>query len=240
MDVRAHGIQPGRFSERMFRLLDRVEFRCANADDDNEEVRRLRYQNDGHGPIGPRTDDALGEIAYTAKTLVTTTRIDGEFAIGMRIDVARCEDDTLPALALFGDVITPYLRKGRTVLELGQSAVGFGIFKGLPEWPVVSLRPVWLAAEYFDVDFVIATISVVHQAFYRHMFAFRQWCEPRQSPNSDRAIACIGLDFRINREQLEARYPFLRSTVAERDCLFSRLPPKTSKCASSGYFRRDC
>jgi hypothetical protein len=226
MEVREGGTPAPRFSERMLRLLNSVESRFAGAPAEKEALQRILYKAKGHGSIGPSAVDVLADSSQAPKARVTTTRIDGELATTMRIDVAEDEYDTLPALDAFSDVVAPHLRSGRVVLEFSQVDMGFDFSKSFPELPFVALRPAWLAARYFQADFVIATISVAHQAFYRRVFGFAPWCEPRQRPNSDCAIACIGLDFLANRERLEARYPFLCSTRTERNALFTERSDK--------------
>jgi hypothetical protein len=71
------------------------------------------------------------------------------------------------------------------------------------------------------------------------MFGFEPLCEPRQSPNSDCAISYTGLDFHANRKRLEACHPFFYSTQIERDTLFNRAPPQTSKSVALSRFRPD-
>ncbi|HYA74699.1 MAG TPA: hypothetical protein VEF36_16245 [Roseiarcus sp.] len=84
----------------------------------------------------------------------------------------------------------------------------------------VIMRPGYLAAEHFNADFAVATVRAEHLAFYRRVFHFVPWCEPRDYPDVNAKIACMGADMRVGKEQFEARYPFFRSTAVEREALF--------------------
>jgi hypothetical protein len=47
-------------------------------------------------------------------------------------------------------------------------------------------------------------------------------------------IACLGSDFRAGKERVEARYPFFRSTAAEREAMFGpRDGAKAGRCRAS-------
>jgi hypothetical protein len=222
MELREGGVPAPRFSERMLRLLNSVETRCAGMRAEREALQRIQYKGKGHGPIGSSAVDVLADSFKAPKTRAITTRIDGAFAFTTRIDVAEDEYDALPALDTFSDVILPHLQSGRVVLEFSQVDLALDFSKDLPELPFVAIRPAWLAARYFQADFVITTIGTEHQAFYQRVFGFTPSREPGRKPDATCKIACIGLDFVANREWLEGRYPFLRSSRTERNALFER------------------
>ncbi|HVP98732.1 MAG TPA: hypothetical protein VMS87_05625, partial [Roseiarcus sp.] len=84
------------------------------------------------------------------------------------------------------------------------------------------LRPTFLAEEFFVADYVIAGCLVEHQAFYRRMFGAVRWTAPRPYPHFKRPMALVSYDCRTQRERIYQRYPFYRSTQAERARLFQR------------------
>jgi hypothetical protein len=217
-----------RFADRVLRLLELVEHRCATTRAEKEAVYRLRY--DAYirqRLIEPRADGRLYDKAFddAPNAWITTTFVDGEIASTFRIHVAADETGALPSLGVFSDVITPHLRMGLVVVDPTRLAARLEISRRFPETPYIALRPAWLAAEYFQADFVIATIHQEHQAFYRRVFGYAPWSEPRDYPNVNCKILCMGLDFRAAKERVEARYPFFRSTRAERNALFDRPAP---------------
>lgn len=175
--------------------------------------------------IEPRLDRQLYDDNYDdgRNSWITTTFIDGELAGTTRVNLARGENASLPSLGVFRDVITPYLSANRTIVELTRTAARLD-FSGLyPELPYITLRPAFLAAEHFDADFAVATARAEHLAFFRRIFRFIPWCEFRDYPNVTAKIACLGSDFRAGKARVAARYPFFRSTAAEREALFGPL-----------------
>lgn len=230
-----------RFSDRVLRFLERVEYRCAVTRAEKEAVYRLRY--DAYireGLIAPRADGQLYDEALddAPNAWITTMFIDGELASTVRVHVASNEDGVLPALGSYSDLIMPHLRKGRVIIDLTRFAARLDFARRFSGLPYVALRPTWQAMEYFDTDFPLATVVEQHQAFYRRVFGFTPWCEPRDYPKFNFKVACMGLDFRAVKERVEARYPFFRSTPAEREALFGRRPRRTHMSASpDGWLR---
>jgi hypothetical protein len=225
-----------RFSDRLLRLLERVEHRWAKTPLEKEAAYRLRYEAYiREGLIEPRLDRLLYDKALedAPNAWITTTFIDGELASTFRIHVAADENDALPSLGVFSDVIMPRLRTGGVIVDPTRLAAQLEFSRQFREMPYIALRPAWLAAEYFQADFVIATISEEHQAFYRRVFGYAPWCEPRDYPNVKCKIVCMGIDFPAAKERVEARYPVFRSTWAERDALFSRRAPRRTRLPTS-------
>jgi hypothetical protein len=230
--VASVGGTASRFSDRVLRFLERVEHRCAATPAEKEAVYRLRYEAYiREGLIEPRADGQLYDEALddAPNAWITTTFIDGELASTVRIHVASDEDSTLPSLGAYADEITPHLRMRRTLVDLTRFAARVEFARRFPELPYIALRPGWQALENFQADRALATVVEQHQAFYRRVFGFMPWCEPRDYPKFNFKVACMGLDFRAAKERVEARYPFFRSTRAEREALFGRRPRRTHR-----------
>jgi hypothetical protein len=228
------------FSERVLRLLERVEHRCAITAAEKEAAYRLRYEAYIRQKlIDARADGQLydGEYDDAENAWITTTFIDGELASTVRVNVAVGENGALPSLSVFSDVIAPYLRTGRVVVDMTRLAARLEIAKRVPELPYIALRPVWQAAEYFEADRTVANVLLPHLAFYRLKFGYEQWTEPRDYPYANARTSCMGLDFRAVKERVEARYPFFRSTSAERQALFGQLPTRQKRLAISAEGR---
>jgi len=224
MDMGVSGMS-SRFSDRVLRLLERVEHRRANTRTEREAVYRLRHEGDvRQGLNEPRADGQSDDKALDGapNAWITTTFIDGELASTMRVHIGADETDAIPSLGPFSDVIMPHLRMGRTIVDPTRLVARLEFAIRFPELPYIALRPAWLAAEYFKADFVLATILRQQRAFYRHALGYQLWREPRDYQDFSREVACMGLDFSVAKERVEARYPFFRSTWAERDALFGR------------------
>jgi hypothetical protein len=212
-----------RFSDRVLRLLERVEHRCARTRTEKEAVYWLRYEAYiRQGLIDPRVGARLYDKAVddAPNAWITTTFIDGELASTVRVHVAADENGVLPSLGAYSDLITPHLRRGRVIVDLTRFAAELEFARRFPEFPYIAMRPGWLASRHFGADFALATIVEQHMPFYRRAFGYELWCEPRAYPDFNLKVACMGLDFHAASERLEARYPFFHSTKAEREALF--------------------
>jgi hypothetical protein len=212
-----------RFSDRILRLLERVEHRVAKTPAEREAVFQLRYEAySRNGLIEPRKDGRLYDERYddAENAWITMTFIDGELAGTTRVNVAFSDNAAFPALTVYPDVIAPRLRAGNAMVEFTRTAARLEFSKIYPELPYITLRPAYLAAEQFDIDFAVATARPDHVAFFRRVFCFEAWSEPRDYPDFTAQVACMGADFRAVQERIEARYPFFRSTAAERRTIY--------------------
>ncbi len=109
-----------RFSDRVLRFLERVEHRVARTPAEREAVYQLRYEAYiRNGLIEPRADRRLHDERYddAPDAWITTTFIDGELAGTTRVNLAADEDAILPSFTVYPDVIGPYLRAGRVIVE---------------------------------------------------------------------------------------------------------------------------
>jgi hypothetical protein len=212
-----------RFSDRLLRFLERVEHRVAKAPADREAVFRLRYDAYlRNGLLEPRADGQLYDGGYddAPNALITMTFIDGELAGTARVNVSADGSAMLPCFNVYPDVVAPPLRAGRVIVEITRLAAQLNLSSTYPELAYVALRPAYLAARHFNADFAVATPRAEHMAFYRRVFRFVPWCEPRDYPGLSAKFGCMGMDFRDSRERVEERYPVYRSTAAEREALF--------------------
>ncbi len=212
-----------RFSDRVVRFLERVEHRVARTAAEKEAAFRLRYEAYiRNGLIEPHADGRLHDERYdeAPNCWITTTFIDGELAGTTRVNLGAGENAVLPSLSVFRDIIAPRLRVGRRIVEFTRLATRLDLSSVYPELAYIIMRPGYLAAEHFNADFAVATVRSEHLAFYRRVFHFVSWCEPRDYPDVNAKIACMGADMRVGKDQFEARYPFFRSTAVEREALF--------------------
>jgi len=213
---------PSRFSDRVLRLLERVEHRTAATAAEKEAIYRLRYEAYlRENFIEPTTEGRLYDEIYdeTPNCWNIGTFIDGELAGTVRVHVAAQQTDVLPSASVFGDVIARR-RAGRLIVDPTRFATKLEFSRRFPEMPYLTVRPGWMAGEHFDADYILATMRVEHQAYYKRVFGYQAWSEPRDYPLVNRKIVCMGLDYPAQRERVEARYPFFRSTPEERENLF--------------------
>jgi len=215
---------PSRFADRVQRLLERVEYRRAETPEEKDAIYRLRYE--AYMREGAIESDASGKFAdvfdEVSNVWIIGMFIDGELASSIRFHVASSEDQPLPANNVFPDVLGPRLRKGEVIVDPTRFVTRLEFSRRFAEMPYLTVRPGWMAGEYFKADFILATIRSEHQGYYRRVFGHETWCAARDYPTLKKPIACMGLDYFAMRDRVQQRYPFYISTAAERETLFGR------------------
>ena len=172
--------QASRFADRVLRLLERVEYRRADSPADKAAIYRLRH--DAYmraGTVEPRPSgmfhDAMDE---TDNAWLIGVFIDGELASALRLHISASLRVPLPELASFPDLIEPHLAAGRTLIDASRFVSSLEFSQRYSEIPYLTLRPTFLAEEFFAADYVIAGCLAEHQAFYRRMFGAVAWSAP--------------------------------------------------------------
>jgi hypothetical protein len=214
---------PQSFSDRVLRLLERVEHRVATAPADREAAFRLRFeayqrigflqQNEGDRLYDQRYDDA-------PEAWIANAYLDGELAGTVRINIGAGEQAILPGLQVFADALVPRLAAGEVIAEFTRLAARLELSSAHPELAYIIMRPAFMAAEHFDADCAVGTPRAEHIAFYRRAFGATIWRQPRDYPGLTAKLACVGADYRLARQFIELRYPFFKSDPAEREALF--------------------
>jgi hypothetical protein len=222
-----------RTSARPLRMFQDVWHRCARTPGDREAVAWLRSQVDERaGCDGSIVEQEDSSLDGSQNAWVTTTFVDGELASTLRIHVAKGEGDYIPSLDIFGGALRRLLREGNKILETSRLAARLEIAQRVPEMPYIGMRSAWLAAEYFDVDYIISTEREEHYPFYQRAFGYERRSEPSPSAALKRGLTCIGLNFKKARVGVEANRPLLRSSPGEREALFRRWSPPRTVLAS--------
>jgi len=211
------------FVERVLRLQERVTHRVAVSAAEREAVFRLRAEAYKRaGMIGHDAGQFLIDEKYDfgANAWITTTYVDGELAGTARVNLGNDPDAVLPSMQVYSDLVWPHLKQHRVLVELSRLAADFEMVKAFPQLAYLIIRPSFLAATHFDVDFAIAAPRAEHLAFYKRVFHFEPWATPRDYPGLTVRPPFAGMDFQAQRASVEKRYPFYISTREEREALF--------------------
>jgi hypothetical protein len=230
---------PSRFSDRVLRLLERVEHRRAETAAEKEAVYQLRHEAYLREHLieplqGRRLYDEFYDEASNCYNI--GTYIDGELASTIRIHVAASDDEALPSSAVFKDLILPRLKTGQTIVDPTRFATKLEFSRRFPEMPYLTVRPGWMAGDRFGADYILATMRSEHQAYYKRVFGHVPWSGEREYPRVHCKIVCMGLDFAAQKDRVETRYPFFRSTEAEREKLFGDHASVLASRASSRLY----
>jgi hypothetical protein len=213
------------FADRVFDLLDMVDFRRAETEEDREAIFRLRYSAYlAEGAIAPNfekrfTDkyDEMGNVwlfgVYYGQRLLSS----------IRISVATKDFPETPSVDAFPDLLLPELEAGKILVDPTRHSVDRAAAAEFPNLVYMTMRLGWVAAVYFQADILLSAVRVEHQAFYRRVGGHRVVCGPRPYANLTKSLSLMTLDFHAGRARVEQRYPFFRSTNFERRMLFERL-----------------
>ena len=235
MYVHALGHSP-RFADRVAKMLERVEHRPAMCQADRKAAYRLRYEAYlRENLLNQRLDAMLYDEVYDASpnSLTTVTYVDGELASTVRVHVITDKEGVSPARDVFPDVVTPSLRAQRVIIDPSRLAARADMARRFPELPYFALRPPWMAAHYFNADYIVLCSASGHEAYYRRVYRFHTWSGLRSYPMVTAKVVCMGLDFAAEMERVESRYPCFRSTPAEREALFGEFLLSLGRCAAT-------
>ncbi len=211
-------------------LLDQVDYRLAETQQEKEDIYSLRYRAYlREGAIEPsvsrRVTDRYEDLpnAWTFGVF-----LDGELYSSVRISVLTSEWRMSCSTEIFGEILQPRLDRGEIIVDPARFVADPDKVKRLPELPYLTLRLAYLACEYFNADVGLAIVRAEHQAFYRRVFMHKTIAEPRLLPGLLKPVGLMAVNFPTMREKVFERYPMMRSTAFERRMLFQRSGERPS------------
>ena len=218
------------FAESVQDLVERVDYRRADTPDEREEIYRLRYDAyRQEGAIEPNLARSFSDrFDKLDNAYVFGVHVDGKLASSIRLNISTPENPELPALGVFPDVLQPEIEERKTIIDPTRFVVEPSVARALPKISYATVRIGWMACEFFEADWVLATVRVEHQAFYKRLFGHKPLCKARPYPTLKKPISLMGLEYPAAKERVHQRYPFFRSTYFERRMLFERFihPPQ--------------
>ncbi len=210
------------FCESAYQLLDRIDCRLAESEEEREAIFRLRYEAYlRDGGISPLASERFAD-AYDERgnVYLLGLYLDGRLASSIRIHVASKECPEFPSLEPFADILQPELDAGKVIVDPTRFVTDENLSRLHQALPHVTLRLCGMAAHHFNAHHLLAAIRVEHQAFYRRAFRHRLLCEARPYPQLAKPICLMTTHYPSITTYVAQKYPFLRSTFAERRMLF--------------------
>ncbi len=215
----------GSFAENGQRLLERLDYRRAETEEEREAIFRLRYDCYlGEGAILPNFEQRFTDpFDDMGGTWLFGVYLDGRIVASMRICVATADFPELPAMWSFGAEVLPLLEAGQIVIDPTRFVVDKNVSREHPHLAYMTARIGWIAGEYFQANTILATVRREHQAFYRRVFNYKLVRDPRPYPTLLKPLSLMTLDYFAERDRVNQRYPFFRSSVFERRMMFERF-----------------
>ncbi len=210
-------------SERLFNLLDRVNYRIVATDADKEAAFRLRYEayrrENLIAPVfGRRLSDHFDDLD---NTFIFALDIDGEMAATIRVSIGTSEHPDMPAMEVFPDRIEPALEAGMVIIDPTRHATSEAASRAYPGLlPYMTTRVPWMVGSHLNADAILATVRARHRAFYRRTFDCRVVGEPGYYPALAGEHFLMVCDQPEVRERVQRRNPVFNSSQFERRALF--------------------
>jgi hypothetical protein len=229
-----HSAHPSKKKSRQFdngiELLDQVDYRLAETEEEKDAIYRLRYRAYlNEGAIEPnrdrRTTDRFDDLP---STWTFGVYIEGDLASSIRISLATPGQRTSPSVDVFPEILLPELARGKVIVDPTRFVADPDRAKRFPELPYVTVRLGYVACGYFNADIGLATVRAEHRAFYRRVFLQQPLCEPRLFPGLLKPVGLMAADYPAIRERVYQRFPFMRSSSFERRMLFERSSERHS------------
>jgi N-acyl-L-homoserine lactone synthetase len=210
------------FCDRVSQLLDRIDYRLIETDEDRDEIYRLRYEAYlREGAITPNPSKRFSDqYDETDNVWLFGLYLEGNLASSIRIHVATKSNPEFPGRKVFADILEPELEAGKVLIDPTRFVTDKNLSKQHPGLPYLTLRLCWLAAEYFRAEHFLVAIRTEHQAFYRRTFMHELICDARPYPTLIKPISLMTVNQAKVAEQVHRRYPFFRSSYFERRMLF--------------------
>lgn len=214
----------GRLFDRCAEVLDQVDYRLAETEEEKEEIYRLRYRAYlNEGAIEPNSDHRTADrFDAMPNTWIFGVYIGRALASSIRISLATPEHWNSPSVDVFPEILHPLLRSGKVIVDPTRFVADPDRAKRYPELPYVTVRLGYVACGYFNADIGLATVRAEHRAFYRRVFLQEPLSEPRLFPGLLKPVGLMAADYPAIRERVFQRFPLMRSSSFERRMLFQR------------------
>jgi N-acyl-L-homoserine lactone synthetase len=209
--------------DRGIELLDRVDYRLAETEEERDEIYRLRYRAYlNEGAIEPNREHRITDrFDDLPNSWIFGVYYEGVLTSSIRISVATPAHPETPSMDVFPDLLRPEIDRGKIVVDPTRFVADPARANLFMELPYLTLRLAYVACEYFHADLGLASVRTEHQAFYRRVF-MHMISPARDYPGLTKPISLMVIDFQAMRDKIFARYPYLRSSYFERRMLFER------------------
>lgn len=224
--------------ERGIELLDRVDYRLAETQEDKDTIYRLRYRAYlNEGAIEPNRDQKITDkFDDMPNSWIFGVYLDGRLASSIRLSISSPEYSMCPSVDVFGDYLQQEVDQGKIMVDPTRFVADPDFAGQFPELPYITLRLCFVACSYFNADLGLATVRAEHRSFYKRLFNHQPLSPPRIYPGLTKPICLMAVDFPASREKVFARYPYLRSSYFERRMLFERKNPSLAPVLGGAQF----
>jgi N-acyl-L-homoserine lactone synthetase len=210
------------FADQVSQLLCRIDCKLADTSDQREAIFRLRYRAYMREEAISENSRGTFSDSYDEKEngFLFGFYIDGELASSIRVHVASKAHTDFTSFEVFSDYLQPELEAGQIIVDTTRFVTDEAFSRLYRALPYATMRVAGMACEYFGADQLLAAVRLEHQAFYRRVFNHHVVCQARPYPGLTKPLSLMTVHYPKFVDQVHARYPFFRSTMAEQQMLF--------------------
>lgn len=217
-------IEPGNFAKKLSAKLQEIDYRIAATSNEREAIYRLRYQcyrREGTIPENPepRLTDGYDNLE---NCWIFGVYDDDELLSSIRFHIMSPEHPYGPALDVFPDKVMPMIQAGMSVADPSRFVVDVTRAKRCPSIAYLTVRIIFMASEFFEVDYCLATVRPEHQPFYERLFGFQEFSPPRNYPPLLTPLSLMGGLRAAVRDAAAEKNPVFVSSFTERRMLFDQ------------------
>lgn len=212
-----------RFAMTLIDLLDRVQYRRVSADEQFDDVYRLRYEAYRREEFIPINSQRQTRDAYDdAKNChCFGVYIDDRLVSSIRLHIATEADPTSPSAAIWPDVLGEIIKKGGSYIDPSRFTADHDASLAFPALPYLTLRMAVMACAQFHSTYCISSVRPEHAAFYRRVFGSDQLAGEGYWGELTFPVCLYASYVPVMLPRVLQRYPFFDSTAEERDALFT-------------------
>jgi hypothetical protein len=214
---------PSGLFERIFEVMDNIEYRRVVSPEDFEAISKLRAQAFDARIVYSRklNGNALDDMDFAENSHVFGVYYFGDLVSTIRIQVVSRNHPESFSYKMFPEAVGPLVEQGMTFIDPTKFAVDEAMSHEIPGLPLLTLRIPMMAMSYFEPDAGLALIKEAHEAFYRRVFRSSLLAGPKELPGVAVPIILVQSPHK-NTPDTCRRYPIFYSTAAERRLMFDR------------------
>lgn len=213
------------FSNKLLDVLDHIEYRRIESQEDFEAIARLRYKAyKARGVLPVSAVSMLEEVDFDPQAYVFGVYYYEELISTLRVHHVTPDHRVCQSSGIFPDAVNAFLDAGMTLIDPARFAADPDVVGELPSISYLTLRPSIMGAIYFDTDRVLQHIRPAHAAFYRRVFRADTVVPPTMTGTYGFELTLLASRPREVRPKLMERYPFFDSQPYERRLMFDRTP----------------
>lgn len=212
------------FNDKLFEVMDRVEYRRIMSLEDFEDVSNLRRKAYSRANMHVPLNGGLfiDEADFDPQAHVFGVYCDEQLISSLRIHHVTPDHRVSPSRNLFPTEIDSFLDANMTLIDPVRHASDPDVFDDLPALPYLTLRIATMAIEYFNADRCLSFVPPRHAAYYRRVFGSKLVAGPlRNCKGYNIDFSLLVADVPNELPRVYRRYPFFRSQPFERRMMFA-------------------